>query len=89
MTPVTVNTPSTTARAAATDCVQIRSRRLSNRSATTPPSGASSSVGKNWAAMTAPRAEPRPVSSSTSQDNPSSCIHVPLNETSWLKKNSR
>jgi hypothetical protein len=46
-------------------------------------------VGANLAAITVPSAVPLPVSSMTSQAVASDCIHVPLNDTIWLKKYSR
>ena len=77
------------ARRPATICVIMISRRLSKRSAITPPHGASSSVGTNCMATTAPSAVPLPVSSSTSHAWAMPCIQVPLNDTIWLMKYSR
>ena len=80
------------ASTAAELCVQISVRRLSRRSAITPPHTPNSSMGRNCRATISPRAEPavaRPVSSSTSQLWAVVCIHVPLREISWEKKKSR
>ena len=55
----------------------------------TPPQGASSRVGRNCIATTAPSAVPLPVSSSTNHAWAMLCIQVPLNDTIWLKKYSR
>ena len=45
--------------------------------------------GANLSAITVPSAVTLPVSSMTSQAVASDCIHVPLNDTIWLKKYSR
>ena len=84
-----VSTPSVSASRPAVDCVMMINLRLSNRSAMTPPNGASSRVGRNCIATTVPSAVPLPVSSSTSHDWARPCIQVPLNDTIWLKQYSR
>jgi hypothetical protein len=78
--PNTVSSPRTSA------CTPIRlwsttiSRRLSTRSAITPPYGPSSSTGSACSATTSPRSTLEPVSVSTSQDWAIICIHVPTSE---------
>ena len=72
-----------------TDCVTTISARLSNRSAITPPHAPNSSVGTNWSAITNPTAKPLLSDrSSTSQPSAIVCIHVPMSDVPWPKKNS-
>ena len=78
---VRVRTPSVRASVPATVWVPMISVRLSTRSAINPPTVPNNSVGRNCMAMTVPRAVPLPVSSSTSHDSATDCIHVPENET--------
>ena len=86
---VTTSTPSRSASAPAVDCVATRRRRLSTRSAMTPPYAPPSSIGVNCSAVTAPSAKPLPVSRRTSQPCATHCIHVPVIETSWPAKYRR
>ncbi len=78
--PDTVRTPSTSACTPIRLCRQTISRRLSTRSAITPPYGASRSTGSVCAATMRPRAVLECVSVSTSQDCAVICIHVPTSE---------
>ena len=92
MAPESTISHKATARTAAEVCVSMSVRRLSKRSATTPPHTPNSSMGRNCSATMKPRADPAvdfPVSSSTSQLWAVICIHVPVSDTSWEKKNSR
>ena len=57
------------------------SRRLSTRSATTPPYGPSTSTGSVCSATIAPSIVAEPVRLSTSHDCAAICIHVPISET--------
>lgn len=52
-------------------------RRLSNRSATTPPQAPNTRTGKNWAAVTNPTWVPLPVILSTNQASATVWAHVP------------
>ena len=78
--------PRPTASVADASCVITNSRRLSARSATTPPHGPATSMGANCAATTSPRWKPLPVSSSTSQASATDCSHVPDRDTTWPQK---
>ena len=82
-----------TAKAAASrpdsDWVRYSTRRLSIRSANTPPSGPNRNIGPNLAAVVRPSWVPLWVRSSTRKDCATVCIQVPATETSWPKKNSR
>ena len=80
MRSVKVSTVNATATSAKADWVRIVNLSRSTRSATTPPQAPSSRTGKNWAAVTTPRAMPLSVSWSTSQITVTVCIHVP----DWL-----
>ncbi len=84
--PVSTISPSTAARTPETAWVANRKWRLSTRSATTPPVGPSTSIGRNWKAITRPSHVPLPVSCSTSQPSATLCIHVPLTEMICPKK---
>jgi hypothetical protein len=53
--PTAVNNPRVRARIPATDCVQYSSRRLSTRSAMSPPQVPNRSMGRNCSAVTSPR----------------------------------
>src|SRR6266542_884369 len=64
-------------------------RRLSNRSATTPPNAPNSRIGRNVSAVSIPRAVPLWVSCSTSHGPATPCIQVPLVEMSCPTMNSR
>ncbi len=46
-------------------------------------------MGRNWSIVTVPRASGECVRSSTSHAWPMVCIHVPVREIIWPKKNSR
>ena len=84
--PVATSRPRPNASAPESAWVMNSSRRLSTRSATTPPRGPTTSMGRNWHAMTRPSQAPLPVSCSTSQPRATVCIQVPLTETSWPAK---
>lgn len=77
------------ASTAAAAWVTSRIRRLSKRSAITPPHIPNSSMGRNCRATVTPRSRPLPVRVSTSQLCATCCIHVPDTETSWPRKNRR
>ncbi len=79
-TPAIVSRPSRSAWQPIAICSAIMSRRLSTRSATTPPYGASSKIGTAWSATTKPRSVLECVSVRTSQDWPVICIQVPTSE---------
>ena len=73
--------PSTVAQRASQDWVMIRMRRLSKRSAISPPYALSSSIGRNCRPVVMPMATPDPPeSSSTSQSWATRCIQVPMLE---------
>ena len=84
--PVTVSSPSSSARDAAAIWVAISSLRVSKRSTTTPPSGPKKVTGRNWQAVTRPSSVLLPVSCSTSQPWATVCIQVPASETAWPPK---
>ena len=67
----------------------MSSRRLSERSASSPPHMPNSSMGRNCRATVTPRATPLSVMFSTSQLWATVCISVPVTEMSWPMKNSR
>jgi len=81
--------PRTRASEAIDDCVTIRIRRLSKRSAMTPPHVPASSIGTNCRPAVAPSATALPVSLSTSHACATDCIHVPDTEMAWPKKYRR
>ncbi len=87
--PVTVSRPRTSACRPIASWRTIMSRRLSTRSATTPPYGASSSTGSVCSATTKPRSVLEWVSTRTSQDCAVICIHVPASEIDCPVKYSR
>ena len=86
MAPVATRTPTTSAIAAADDCVRKRMRRLSMRSTITPATGPSRRSGRYWSAAVAPSTNPEPPSCSTSQVSAIACIQVPLTERAWPMK---
>ena len=63
------------------DVVASRSVRRGRRSASAPPSGASSAVGTNPAAATSPAQPAWPVAVVTRMPTPTASIHVPMFET--------
>ncbi len=69
--------------------VPMTSVRLGNRSVRAPARTARNSTGANWSALMIPSLSGEAVSSSTSQDWPTVCIHVPMSETSWPAQKSR
>ena len=69
--------------------VMSSSRRLSDRSATTPAHAPKISTGANWQATSTPMATPLPVRWSTSKVRPIVVSHVPACEISCPKKKSR
>ncbi len=64
-------------------CTRIINRRLSTRSAITPPYGPSSRIGVIWTATSSPSAVPESVSVSSSQPWAMVCIQVPTSDTAW------
>jgi hypothetical protein len=81
--PVTVRSPRTSAWSPIALWSPIMIRRLSPRSARTPPYGVSSSTGSVWSAMTAPSAVLECVRVRTSQAWAVICIQVPISEIAW------
>ena len=69
--------------------VPISMRRLCTRSLIAPPRNEKSRIGPNWSAPMSPSRNGELVSSSTSHDWPTLCIHVPIRETSCPIQNSR
>jgi hypothetical protein len=70
-------------------CVTCSTRRLSIRSANSPPAGPNSSIGANLAAVVSPSWVPLWVRSRTRNDCATVCIQVPITEMSCPMKNSR
>ena len=81
MLPVTVSASSRTTCSVAAVCVARMARRLSIRSTTTPPNGASTSAGTNSSAATMPSWMGDPPSSRTSHGSEICCIQVPIRLT--------
>ena len=81
--PLIVSRPRTSACSPISDCNSTISRRLSSRSASTPPYGASTSTGRVCNATTSPNAALEWVSVSTSQACAVTCIQVPISEIAW------
>ncbi len=86
---VRVRTASTRARAPITACSATRRRRLSVRSATSPPYGPTSRIGRVCAAKVRPTHVADPVISRTSQAWATICIQVPTSEIDCPAKYSR
>ena len=84
--PVTVRSPSASACRPIALWSTIISRRLSMRSAITPPYGASSSTGSVCRATMSPSIALECVSDSTSHDWAVICIQVPISETACPAK---
>ncbi len=84
--PVSVSTASVAAPRLRSDSVTISSRRTSKRSITEPTKSPNMVTGSACASASEPTATGEPVSSSTSQYAAICCIHVPENDTAWLKK---
>jgi len=84
--PVIVSTPRISAWSPIAVCSTIIRRRLSTRSAMTPPYGASNSTGSVCSATITPSAVAEPVSDSTSHDCAAICIQVPISEVAWPMK---
>jgi len=74
-----------------TDCVTITTRRLSNRSVTTPASRPSTVNGPKRQTESRPTASPRECGSSTTTSHAIAmfCIHVPATDVSCPKKKRR
>ena len=70
-------------------CVPMRTRRLGSRSAMAPAMKARQSMGADWRAVTSPSLNGELVSSRTSHDCATRCIHVPMSETSCPEKKRR
>ncbi len=80
--PVSVSTPSPAASSSRKLCVTISSRRLSNRSAMAPPTGANRKKAAACASDTVPSASADPpVRCKTSSACATICIQVPTAET--------
>ena len=84
--PVRVSTASVAAPRLRSDSVTSRIRRTSKRSITEPTKSPNTVTGNAGASASEPTASGEPVSSSTSQYAAICCIHVPENDTAWLKK---
>ena len=82
-TPVAVRTNSTNAWRQAAIWVPMRARRLSIRSASTPPNGARIMDGPNWSTATKPSWIGVPPSARTSHGRLTCCIQVPIRLTTW------
>ena len=82
-TPVTVSSPSASACKPIAVWSAIIRRRLSIRSAITPPYGASNRTGNVCSAMITPSAVLECVSVSTSHDWAVICIQVPISDIDW------
>ena len=67
----------------ATTLTTISVRRLSTRSASTPPSGATIIDGPNRKAITRPSWRADPPSCSTSHGSATDCIHAPTRLPIW------
>jgi hypothetical protein len=67
-------------------CVTVSSVRLSKRSASTPPTPANSSTGRNCSPAVTPTAVPLPVSCTTSHISATICIQLPEIDTAWPTK---
>jgi hypothetical protein len=81
--PVTVSRPRISAWTPIALCSAIIRRRLSTRSATTPPYGASINTGIVCSATISPRSVLEWVRLRTSHDWPVICIQVPISEIAW------
>ena len=77
---VSVKTPNTSAWTPISDWSTTISLCLLTRSATTPPYGPSSRIGKVCKATTRPTSNPEPVRCSTRKDCATVCIQVPVSE---------
>ena len=86
--PVAVRTASKVARAASMRLAATRNRRRSRRSASAPPTGDSTPVGRKAAAATSAAHRLLPVTTATREPTATICIHVPTLETR-LAENSR
>ena len=89
MTWVAISTAQTPASSPDRVWVMYITRRLSIRSAITPPSGPNKNMGRNRTAVVSPSWVPLWVRPRTRKDWATVCIHVPATETSWPKKKSR
>src|SRR4051794_35200989 len=89
MVSVMVRTPSAPARSARATWVPMTMRRLSNRSESRPPHGASSRTGTYCRAVTNPMAVPLPVNCNTNQPRAMICIHEPAIDTACPEKYRR
>ena len=88
-TPANASAASTAATTIELACVIITTRRLSNRSASTPEKRPKIMNGANRAKTRAPTYTGECVSERMSQGSAVSCIHVPITETSCPVKNRR
>ena len=79
--PWTVSAHSTAAGMAIAACVHISRRRLSMRSASTPPQAPNSSIGRNCSAAVTPTSAPLCVSWTISHISAMFCIQLPDSET--------
>ena len=70
-------------------CVNSSSRRLGMRSATTPAQSEKANTGTPAQNDTTPSLNGERVKSYTNQAWATFCIHVPMSDTSWPKKNRR
>jgi hypothetical protein len=84
--PPAASAQSASAGIAISVCVIVSSRRLSSRSASTPPQLPSSRIGRNCRPAVMPTAAPLPVSSTISHISATICIQLPEMETTWPAK---
>lgn len=86
--PAMVRAARTNAWSIARACVATSSLRRSVWSASTPANGAIRNVGIRLAKPTTPSNKYDPVSRNTSHCSAIPCIHVPISDIPWPKKNS-
>ena len=84
--PDAVSTHRPNAGSAISVWVTISSRRLSMRSASSPPHAPANSIGTNCSAAVRPTAKLESVSFRTSHISATTCIQLPLSETTWPMK---
>ena len=84
--PPAVRPHSAKAGSAISSWVTVRSVRLSNRSASTPPQAPNRSIGRNCRPAVIPTAAPLPVSCTISHISATICIQLPEIETAWPAK---
>ena len=86
--PLSVSAASVSGSTIEIDCVTMRMRRRSTRSARMPPKVAKRKTGASVANEVTPSRAAEPVRRKTSQDSATDCIQVPVSEMSWPAKKS-